>query len=48
MVKVQQIVSGGFSSEAGAKCFCRIRGLLITHRKRGESPYTVFNELFTP
>ena len=38
MVKVQQKISGQFKTMKGAKYFCRIRGYLMTLRKRGHAP----------
>jgi transposase len=44
MVKVQQKISGGFRSLAGADAFCRIRGYLSTLRKQGGSLLTALEQ----
>jgi len=37
MTKVQQKISGGFRTFAGAQCFARLRGYLSTMRKQGHN-----------
>ena len=46
MVKVHQKISGQFKTMRGAKHFCRIRGYLMTLRKRGYAPLDKLQELF--
>jgi len=46
MVKVHQKISGQFKSMNGAKYFCRIRGYLMTLRKRGHAPLDKLQALF--
>ena len=47
MLKVQQKVSGGFRSEAGADAFARLRGYVSTLRKQGMALLTALETLFT-
>jgi transposase len=46
MVKVQQKISGGFRSEAGAKRFCRIRGYVSTLRKQAMDVMGALEQVF--
>ena len=46
MVKIQQKVSGGFRSAAGATAFCALRSYLATLRKQGHRACTVLRSLF--
>ena len=46
MVKVHQKVSGQFKSMKGALYFCRIRGFLMTQRKRGHAPLDKLKSVF--
>jgi transposase len=46
MVKVQQKIPGGFRSEAGVRCFCRIRGYLSTLRKQAENVLGALEQVF--
>lgn len=48
MVKVHQKISGQFKSMNGAKYFCRIRGYLMTLRKRGHAPLDKLQAVFDP
>src|SRR5690606_11025491 len=48
MVKVHQKISGQFKSMNGAKYFCRIRGFLMTLRKRGYTPLDKLQAIFDP
>ncbi len=48
MVKVHQKISGQFKSMRGAKHFCRIRGYLMSLRKRGHAPLDKLQVVFDP
>lgn len=48
MVKVHQKISGQFKSMNGARYFCRIRGYLMTLRKRGHAPLDKLQVIFDP
>jgi transposase len=41
MMRVEQKVSGGFRTPAGAATFCTNRGFLSTARKQGQHALTV-------
>jgi len=47
MVKLQQKISGGWRSEAGAHAFLDVRSYLGTARKHGQSAMVVLRDLFT-
>lgn len=47
MVKLQQKISGGWRSEAGARAFLDVRSYLSTARKHGQSAMDVLRDLFT-
>lgn len=47
MVKLQQKISGGWRSEAGANAFLDVRSYLSTARKHGQSAMVVLRDLFT-
>jgi len=47
MLKVQQKISGGFRSDAGADAFASLRGYVSTLRKQGVALLTALETLFT-
>ncbi len=47
MMKVQQKVSGGFRTTAGAEGFCRIRSYISTMKKQGQHVLTALKSVFT-
>lgn len=46
MVKLQQKISGGWRSEAGAKAFLAVRSYLSTAGKHRHAALTVLHQLF--
>lgn len=46
MLKVQQKVSGGLRSLAGAQVFCRLRGYLSTLQKQGQPLLVALGHVF--
>ena len=46
MVKIQQKVSGGFRSAAGATAFCALRSDLATLRKQGQCAFIALRPIF--
>ena len=47
MLKVQQKISGGFRSDAGADAFVSLRGDVSTLRKQGVTLLAALETLFT-
>ena len=47
MVKLQQKISGGWRSQAGAEAFLDVRSYLSTARKHNQSAIDVLRQLFT-
>jgi transposase len=46
MMKVEQKVSGGVRTPAGAQTFCTLRGYVATARKQGYGALDAFRNLF--
>jgi transposase len=46
MMKVQQKISGGFRTTAGATAFCRIRGYISTLKKQGQHVLAALKSVF--
>ncbi len=47
MMKLKQKISGGFRSQDGARCFCRIRGYLATLHKQNRNLLDALLNLFS-